>query len=184
MNPEISKYILIDASFVSRVRRFDPSCDLIDYFSESIDNSECIITEQYQETPCNSHIPECSRFEGLFSDEDAIMNGMTAQVDMDIDKISRDPMDIKIFLWAKDTDNACIYTCDKNLLEICCKYNIGRLCFKAAVKSLDEWFSGALLNGSDYNVRIFMESDDPFINFEKDIRCRSHCHNDTCVMTK
>lgn len=184
MNSEIPKYILIDASFVSRVKLFDPTCDIIDYFSESIDNSECIITEQYQIAPCNHHSPECDRFEEVFSDENAIMAGMGTQLSVDVDKISRDPVDVKIFLWAKNTENSSVYTCDKNLLEICCKYDIQRLCFKAAVKALDEWFEGALLNGTDFNIRMFVESDDPFINFQIDRRCKTHCNNNPCICLK
>lgn len=182
MNSDIPNYILIDASFISRVRQFDQTCNLVEYFSESLDNSECIVVEeQYQKAPCNDHESSCSTFENTFSDEDAIMAGLNAQQNIDVDKISRDPVDIKIFLWAISTENSSIYTCDKNLLEICCKYNIQRLCFKAAVKALDDWFEGALLNGSEYNVRIFAESDDPFINFQIDKRCKTHCNNDPCV---
>ncbi|GAB6147021.1 hypothetical protein [Desulfocicer niacini] len=182
MGNKTSKYILIDASFVGRMRQLDSTCNLIDYLGPCADEAICLITQQYQETPCNNYNPDCRRFESVFTDEDAIMEGMMANdLNKDLSKISRDPVDIKIFLWARTTVNTMVYTCDKNLLEICCKYHIERLCFKAAIKELDEWLSGAILNENDYNVNIFIESDDPFINFRIDTRCKSHCHNSPCA---
>jgi len=165
-----------------RVRQVDPACGLIDLFGPCSNDAKCYVTKQYDESPCNYYKPECTKLDKIFSDEEAIELHLGAvKSGIDFTKIAKDPFDVKKFLWAQQNDNAAIYTCDSNLLEICGKHGIPRHCFKAALKELDLWFDGAILSGKEYNIEVLSQSDDPYMNFGIDKKCISHCQNSPCV---
>jgi len=159
--------------------RTDSSCQLIDQFGPCSGDAKCVVVDdQYKQSPCNHYKPSCEKLERLYSVEDSIKDQRSAyRRQIDFSKISRDPWDIKIFLWAKRVDDVCVFTCDSNLLEICCKFDIPRICFKAAMKQLDQWLAGAIFNGNGYKTEWMSTDNDPYVNSANNSKCLSHCRN-------
>jgi hypothetical protein len=148
---------------------------LIDEFGSCSNGASCLVTSQYAEAPCNFYKSSCLEFEEEFSDESILAKWFDLGLEVDLTKIARDQKDVKIFTWALTTEGAAVFTCDKNLLEICNIHGIVRRCFKSAIQELDEWLEGAIFNSNDFNIEIFSNSDDPFINLSICKHCRSHC---------
>ena len=169
--------ILLDACFIARLRQLDPSCELIEFFGESIGGATCVIEdEQYGRAPCNHYNAPCEKLADIFSHETAMMEGKKAVQDgIDFTRITRDPADVVIFLWARWSENGAVWTADKNLLKLLKEHDLPRCCFKAAVKMLNDWLNGGLSTDPSYNFESMQTGDDPFYHFSANGRCRSHC---------
>jgi hypothetical protein len=141
---------------------------------------------QYQEAPCNDYKADCKDLDLLLSDEDALNFQQTSEsLTIDFSIISRDPNDVKIFLWGLLTKNSAIWTCDRNLLKLCSENQVERCCFKAAIKSLDLYLNGAIFNNSDIKTELMLNGDDPFFHYNTNGRCNTHCkQTSTCICHK
>ena len=169
-------YVFLDACFVNNLRRVDSSCELIDFFGLCADATCVIKGNQYKESPCNHFQSSCKDLDNLLSDEDSLNLRKNAQaLAIDFTRVSRDPADIKIFLWGYSTDNVAILTCDMNLLLLCYAHNIPRCCFKAALKSLDVWLDDEITKTEAYKTDIMEVGDDPFFHYSSNNRCVTHC---------
>ena len=178
------QYVYLDACFINRLRRIDASCELLDFFNEYAKdcfNSQCVIVKsQYEKSPCNHFQHSCKNLDDIISDEEILLliNGNT---DIDYTCISRDPVDIKVFIWAKKSGKVAIWTCDKNLLKICWTHGISRSCFKAALKSLDIWFDGDIFNSDNYKINLMNTGDDPSFHYSTNSWCDVYCKLPGCV---
>lgn len=180
-------HVVLDASFVSRMRRIDPSCELLEYTKESL-NGECCVVEQnqYENSPCNHYNPPCTSLNDLISDEEIVESALFSdKIETDLYKIYRDPVDVKIFIWSISNKATVVMSCDKNLLQLCRSYKLFHGCFKSAIKIIDAWFNGALSTDDSYKINIMNVGDDPFFHYSTDARCNSHCAcESTCVCYK
>lgn len=181
-------FLYLDASFVSRLQQVDGSCELLEFFSLSENDANCVIkSDQYFQSPCNHFDSNCSDLDDLFSDEAAVNTFRKGKIKIDLSRIIKDPADVKAFLWAHDTQDAAIWTCDKNLLALCRDYEIPRYCFKAALLKLDNYLDGAIKKEANYTIQKMDDGDDPFFNYNKNSRCDSHCglsHSCVCFEPK
>jgi len=100
---------------------------------------------------------------------------------IDYSCISRDPIAVKIFLWAAVNGKVAIWTCDKNLLKMCWTCGISRSYFKAALKDLDRWLDGALFNLNEYNINIMEMGDDPSFHYNNNSSCNNYCKLTECI---
>jgi len=178
-----SSYIFLDACFISRLRQVDKTCGLIDFFGPCA-GARCVIKmNQYRVTPCNNFVCECEDLDNMLSDEKSVIFQRQAEaLGIEFSKISRDPNDIKIFIWGYHTDNAAIWTTDGKLLLLCRQNDVPRNCFKAALKALDTWLGGAITCDDSYTTEIMKEGDDPFFHYSTTDRCATYCGlEDTCI---
>jgi len=177
------RYVYLDVCFISRLRRIDASCELLDFFSEYAKdcfNSQCVIVKsQYEHSPCNHFQHNCKDINDIITDEEILL--IKDNTDIDYTTISRDPVDVKILLWATENGNVAIWTCDKNLLKICWRYGISRSCFKAALKALDRWLDGDIFHSSGYNVNIMKTGDDPSFHYNVNSWCDVYCKLTECI---
>lgn len=176
--------MFIDACFVSNLKQLDSTCELLDFFGPCANDATCIIKmSQYNEAPCNHFNAECTDLDSIFSDEDAIIAARDAMKSgVDFSRIARDPADVKAFLWASTTPNSAMFTCDRNLLDLCRSNNIPHCCFKAAVKALDIWIGGEISRNKSYNIADMQTGPDPFFHYSSNHRCKTHCGlEDSCI---
>jgi len=170
-------YLFFDASFLSQLYRIDKSCELIEYFKLFANDANCVVDEhQYEHSPCNSFETQFVFLNHLISDEEILEKAISSEnIDKDLEKIFRDPVDVKIFIWALSSNDILILTCDRNLLLLCKDYDIYHTCFKNAIKILDHWMNGAIEEDSTIKTELMLEGDDPFFHFNRNTRCVSHC---------
>jgi hypothetical protein len=176
-------YVFLDACFISRLMQVDKTCGLIDFFGPYADANCVVKMNQYNETPCNFYVCDCDDLDKIFLDEKALqLQKGTSTISIDFTRISRDPNDVKIFIWGFYINGAAILTCDKGLLSMCREHNIPRCCFKAAIKCIDDWMDGAIQKDDTYDTEIMNEGDDPFFHYSTNGRCATHCGlEDSCV---
>jgi len=177
-------HVVLDASFVSRMRRIDSSCELLEYLSESL-NGECCVIEknQYENSPCNHYSPPCKSLNDLISDEEIVEIALFSdKVTTDLYKIYRDPVDVKIFIWSINNDKTIVWSCDKNLLLLCKKYQVFHGCFKSAIKIIDFWLDGAITQDNTYQFHLMDNGDDPFFHYNTDSRCEIYCDSTTTTI--
>lgn len=170
-------HVILDASFVNRMRRIDSSCELLEYLSECLSGDCCVIEEiQYQNSPCNHYSPPCKLLNDLISDEEIVEIALFSnKISTDLSKIYRDPVDVKIFIYSLNNNGNVVWSCDKNLLLLCKDYQIFHGCFKSAIKIIDLWLNGAISEDGTYKLYLMDSGDDPFFHFSSDSRCKSHC---------
>jgi len=166
--------VFLDSSFINRVSWVDNSCELLDLFELLSKSGSVVKKDQHATGRCNHYCPKCAWLDDVFTDEDALKaNGEAIKLGIDFTLIAQDPADPKIFLWAYNTENSAVFTCDKNLLKLCHDHGIQRLCFKASIKILEGEFEGAITER--YNVERMSNGDDPFFHYSNNSRCDSHC---------
>jgi len=179
-------FIFLGSCFVGRLKRIDSSCELLDFFALCV-NATCVIKgDQYAKSPCNHFKVTCIDLDDIFSDEEAISTNVEAKnLRIDFSRISRDPSDIKTFLWAYKTDKTAVWTCDKELLKLCFKHDIPRCCFKAAIKIVDDCMDESISNDVQYKTEDMKSGDDPFYHYDNNKRCETHCGlKDSCICFK
>lgn len=161
----------------------DKTCGLIDFFGPC-SNASCVVKmNQYNEAPCNFYTCECQDLDEMLLDEKALQLQRGSNTNsINFARISRDPNDVKIFIWGYYTEGSAIWTCDKGLLSLCQEHNIPRCCFKAAIKLLDSWVDGAIQKDGTYNIKIMDDGDDPFFHYNTNSCCSTHCGlEDVCI---
>ncbi|MBF0137006.1 MAG: hypothetical protein HQL65_12270 [Magnetococcales bacterium] len=170
-------YVILDSSFISRIRRIDRKCSLISLFADPYGASCVYHVQQYKENPCHEQnaTPGCIDLESLIDDDDVLEFSMNHIIDLS--KISRDLVDIKIIFFASKESDVILLTCDGNLLEVCQRFSIGHYCFKAALEHLDKYYIGEIFNGQDYDTDLMHDpkGDDPFMHYKRNTRC-APCH--------
>lgn len=180
-------HIVLDASFVARMKRVDFSCELLEYMNECYQGECCVVERnQYDNSPCNDYDPPCKSLHDLISDEEIVEAALFSdKVHTDLYKIYKDPVDVKIFIWSINNQATVVWTCDKNLLQLCRNYGVFHGCFKSAIKTLDLWLGGAISEDSSYKLNLMDSGVDPFFHFSTNARCKSHCAcESTCVCYK
>jgi len=178
-------YLFFDSSFVSRLYRVDNTCELLEYFQLYADGAECVIEHiQYSQSPCNHFNAPFRLLREFITDEEIIEKAISSErINKDLSKIYGDPVDVKIFIWAENTDNVLVLTCDKNLLKLCQEYDICHSCFKNAIVILDNWMEGDILTSDAINANLLRDGDDPFFNLERNTRCETHCGpSEICIV--
>jgi predicted nucleic acid-binding protein len=170
--------VIFDASFINQLYRINKACDLLEFFQIFFDPAICIVDEnQYKQAPCNHFNHTFTPLSESISDEELIKKAQSSPEinKIDLAKISRDPVDVNIFIFAYNTKGILVLTCDKSLLLLCKKYDIDHCCFKNAVLLIDQWMNGDILKDPDINTDIMESGDDPFFHFNRNTRCVTHC---------
>ncbi len=178
-------YIFFDTCFFARLYRIDRSCNLFEYFTFLDDDAKYVVDRsQFSKTYYTHTSMRLLFLDQLITDEELILKSWSFEkIDSDISQIFRDPVDVKIFIWAIGNDDVLILTCDQTLLLVCKKYNINRSCFKNAIMMLDRLFCGTILNDNSWDIDLMQYGDDPFFHFNTNLRCISHCGPSSICVT-
>lgn len=169
------------------MKRIYSSCELLEYLQHCFDGECCVVERtQYDNAPCNHYEPPCKSLNDLITDEEIVETALFSnKIHTDLYKIYRDPVDVKIFIWSINNQTTVVWSCDKNLLQLCRRYGIHHGCFKSAIKSIDSWLGGAISADSTYKVSLMAMGDNPFFHYSTNARCESHCACElTCVCYK
>lgn len=164
-------FLIVDANVISKVRRVNDDCSLLDFFPAAYGLDCAYHRQQYLETPCSDVLrkPDCKDIRKSQHGERVINFATT--YGKDISKITRDLADVEILCFAHNNKGSIVLTCDSNLLEVCARLQIEHTCFKAALRKVDDYLDGGLFPDSSMNTDWMQKEQDPFCNYSITSRC-------------
>ncbi len=178
---------IIDTNFIQRAYKVDPSCDLLELICDAYSAQGIVDHAQVAKISYCDNLTE--RFaDHRVTDEQVAEFMLSYQGQFKLDRVVRDPVDLKLVVFAmQHIENCTFLTCEARLLELSEQQGIGRACFKAALHQLDEQIGG-LFDGATYQTdAMFIPLEDietsrrdPFFHYSLALRCppchpSSHC---------
>jgi hypothetical protein len=167
-------HVILDSNFISRIRRVDSDCGLIELFGDAYEGQCVIHCNQYRKNPCYGLAnPACDDLAKKISMEDYLL--FTMNHERDFVKISRDAVDIEILFFATEQEpGSIVLSGDSNLLEICAHFSVKHYCFKAAMHHLENQVGGVFDDSFYKTAEMYNQNgDDPFFHYPvmKEKRC-------------
>lgn len=168
---------LVDTSFVGHFQLLGESnCSLLEFILECHGEQREGDAKQIAKIRyCRQEIDKAGIKDHGIGDEEVLswFASLASSESVTLRKIFSDYADLKLLLRAKRIAcQAILLTCDANLLLAAAKYDLPRLCFKAAVAKTHELFGGGIRNSLEFGTDAMeAQGSHPFFHF---------CHNTKC----
>nr|VFK29513.1 MAG: hypothetical protein BECKMB1821I_GA0114274_101039 [Candidatus Kentron sp. MB]VFK74812.1 MAG: hypothetical protein BECKMB1821H_GA0114242_101039 [Candidatus Kentron sp. MB] len=166
-------FLILDANIISRIRRVDHDCSLLNFFSVAYGLDCAYHRQQYLETPCSMVLqkPDCKDLRKRQHGEHVI--DFANKYKKEISKITRDLADVEILCFAHDNEGSIILTCDSNLLKVYCMRSTWNrtYLFQSCFETIDDDLDGGLFSDSSMNTDWMQNDPDPFCNYSISSKC-------------
>ncbi|MDD5037109.1 MAG: hypothetical protein PHE55_20475 [Methylococcaceae bacterium] len=166
------KPVVLDTNFLALLSKIDVDCELVDLIIWIYGNTGIADHPQLLKMDYCQGLPKLLNHHGI-SDEQVAIFLWTYKGAVNLQRIKKDPVDLKLILFAIDNPGAMFLTCETGLLALAEDQKVRHACFKAATHKLDTSIGGGLFADPAYRTSLMFESEGnhPFFHYSNNKRC-------------
>ena len=164
-------YVVFDTNFFEYLKWIDGNCELVELIINSYGNMGIADHPQLLIMDYCKNLPQQLNNHGITDEQVAIFT-MSYRGSISIQRIKRDPTDLKLIIFAIDNPSSIFLTCETGLLALAEDQKVRHACFKAAAHELDT-LVGGLFGDPTYKTASMFEPGGchPFFHYKNATRC-------------
>lgn len=174
--------LVIDTNFLGNLHKIDEDCNLVDLLCDVYNRKGVSDHKQLKKLYYCTHLPNRLKDHSI-TDEQVLSFMLEYAGKIHLEHIARDPADLKLIVFTKNSNSSVFLTCEAKLLQLSKELKLYHWCFKAAIHYLSENIGGIFYE-SEYKTEQMFDKNgtNPFLHYSKDTRC-TQCH-DNCPTYK
>lgn len=175
--------LVFDTNFFGWLNKVDENCNMVEFLHDVYKTKNGIADlPQLKQMDYCTFLPEKLAHHEI-TDEKVSTFISCYKGKLDLNRIAKDPADLKLIVFVKENELSVFLTCEFNLLRLSNELGLKHWCMKASIHQLSESIGGIFGENEYKTEQMFIEEgSDPFFHYAKDSRC-SQCH-DNCPTHK